>query len=88
MATVPTPEESARAILSFLKLKDVRPDEMLMAAQVNRQISNSRRYCKLPARSRGAGHLEQEKTTDAVGQPMACSTGQRIEKMTVGEAGL
>ena len=86
MLTVPTPEESARPILSFFKLKDVRPNEMLMAAQVNRQFLI--RDGKLPARSRGAGHLEQEKTTDAVGQPMACSTGQRIETMTVGEAGL
>jgi hypothetical protein len=38
MATVPPPEESARAILSFLKLKDVHPNEMVMASQVNRQF--------------------------------------------------
>jgi hypothetical protein len=38
MATVTTPEESARAILSFFKLKDVRPNEMLMAGQVNQQF--------------------------------------------------
>jgi hypothetical protein len=38
MATVPTPEESARAILSFFKLKDVRPNVMLMAGQVNQQF--------------------------------------------------
>jgi hypothetical protein len=38
MATVPTPEESVRAILSFFKLKDVRPNEMLMAGQVNQQF--------------------------------------------------
>jgi hypothetical protein len=38
MATVPTPEVSARAILSFLKLKDVRPNEMLAAGQVNHQF--------------------------------------------------
>jgi hypothetical protein len=38
MATVPTPEESGRAILSFFKLKDVRPNEMLMAGQVNQQF--------------------------------------------------
>src|ERR1700730_14924403 len=37
MATVPTPE-SARAILSFFKLKDVRPNEMLMAGQVNQEF--------------------------------------------------
>ena len=35
MATVPTAEESARAILSFLKLKDFHPNEMVMASQVN-----------------------------------------------------
>jgi hypothetical protein len=38
MVTVPTPEESARAILSFFKLKDIRPNEMLMAGQVNQQF--------------------------------------------------
>jgi hypothetical protein len=38
MATVPTSEESARAILSFFKLKDVRANEMLMAGQVNQQF--------------------------------------------------
>ena len=38
MATVPAPEESARAILSFFKSKDVRPNEMLVADQVNQQF--------------------------------------------------
>ena len=38
MATVPPPEESARAILSFLKLKGVHPNEMVMASQVNQQF--------------------------------------------------
>ena len=38
MAIVPTSEESARAILSFLKLKDVHPNEMVMANQVNQQF--------------------------------------------------
>src|SRR6516225_7683957 len=38
MATVPTPEESARTILSFLKLKDLHPNEMVMASQVNQQF--------------------------------------------------
>jgi hypothetical protein len=38
MATVATREESARAILAFFKLKDVRPNEMLMAGQVNQQF--------------------------------------------------
>jgi hypothetical protein len=31
MATVPISEESARAILSVFKSKDVRPNEMLIA---------------------------------------------------------
>jgi hypothetical protein len=35
---MPTPEVSARAILSFFKLKDVRPNEMLVAGQVNQQF--------------------------------------------------
>jgi hypothetical protein len=30
--------KAARAILSILKLKDVRPNEMLMAGQVNQQF--------------------------------------------------
>ena len=38
MAILPTPEESARAILSVFKSKDVRPNEMLMAGQVNLQF--------------------------------------------------
>jgi hypothetical protein len=38
MAIVPTYEESARAILSFLKLKDVHPNEMVIASQVNQQF--------------------------------------------------
>jgi hypothetical protein len=38
MASVPTPEESARAILSFLKLRDVHPNEMVAASQVNQQF--------------------------------------------------
>jgi hypothetical protein len=38
MATVLSPQESARAILSFFKLKDVRPNEMLVAGQVNQQF--------------------------------------------------
>lgn len=38
MATVPTAEESARVILSFFKLKDVHPNEMVMASRVNRQF--------------------------------------------------
>jgi hypothetical protein len=38
MATVPAPEESARAILSFFKLKDVRANEMLVPGQVNQQF--------------------------------------------------
>ena len=42
MATVPTPEESARAILSFLKLKDVHPNEMVIAGQVSQQFLTNR----------------------------------------------
>jgi hypothetical protein len=38
MGTVSTSEEPARAILSFLKLKDVRPNEILLAGQVNQQF--------------------------------------------------
>jgi hypothetical protein len=38
MAMVPTSEEAARAILSFLKLKDVHPNEMIMASQVNQEF--------------------------------------------------
>ena len=38
MAILPTPEESARAILSVFKSKDIRPNEMLIAGQVKRQF--------------------------------------------------
>ena len=38
MASAPAPEESARAILSFFKSKEVRPNEMLVADQVNQQF--------------------------------------------------
>jgi hypothetical protein len=38
MATVPTSEVSALAILSFFKAKVVRPNDMLAACQVNQQF--------------------------------------------------
>jgi hypothetical protein len=41
MATLPTPEESARAILAIFKSKNVRPNAVLMAGQVNLQFLTS-----------------------------------------------
>ncbi len=41
MATVPTPEDSARAILAIFKSKDVRAGGILMAGQVNLQFLTS-----------------------------------------------
>ena len=38
MTTAAILEESTRAILSFFKSKDVRPNEMLIAGQVNQQF--------------------------------------------------
>lgn len=38
MTGTPNPEKSARAILSLFKSKDVRPNEMLVAGQVNEQF--------------------------------------------------
>jgi TPP-dependent 2-oxoacid decarboxylase len=35
MATLPTPEESARAILAIFALQNSRPDDVLMAEQGN-----------------------------------------------------
>jgi hypothetical protein len=40
MATLPTPEESAKAILAIFKSKNVRAGAILMAGQVNMEFLN------------------------------------------------
>jgi len=41
MATLPTPEQSARAILAIFREKSIRPGQILMAGQVNLQFLTS-----------------------------------------------
>jgi hypothetical protein len=43
MATLPTPEQSARAILAIFKLHNIRPGRVLMAGRVNMAFLTGRR---------------------------------------------